>query len=164
REVVGAADLDLQGREGCGPPGPLRDDRRRVEPEGEVRRRDVRREAEEIMDGTPRDLAHEVVEGDVEGAFRRAVPADRVRHAVAHRVSRPNRTGSAAGSPVSAAVWSMTRLASASSRISEVFTATATTRDGATRPATVSWRRMNSGSLAIGKDTSGRWAKSCSVR
>ena len=53
REVRGATHLDLQRREVRGPPGPLRDDRRLVEPEREVRRRDVRRHAEHRATGAP---------------------------------------------------------------------------------------------------------------
>ena len=48
--------------------------------------------------------------------------------------------------------------------MSEVFTAMATTLDGATSPATFSWRSMNGASGAIGNDASGRWSKSCSAR
>ena len=59
---------------------------------------------------------------------------------------------------------SITRRASASSGMSEVLSAMATTFDGATSPATCSWRSMNGGELAIGNEASGRWSKSCSAR
>ena len=57
----------------------------------------------------------------------------------------------------------MTARASASSVIREVLSATATTFDGATRPATSSWTRMKSGRGLSGKIRSGRWSKSWSV-
>ena len=75
----------------------------------------------------------------------------------------PKRTGSSTGSPVSAATRAISARASSSDAIAEVFSAIATTFDGATRPATCSWRSMNGPSGAIGNDASGRWSKSCSV-
>ena len=51
-----------------------------------------------------------------------------------HSASPPNRTGSSVGRPVSAAIASMIRRASASSAMSDVLSATATTFDGATSP------------------------------
>ena len=74
----------------------------------------------------------------------RADPRQRVHappRSPRHSASPPKRTGSSHGSPVSAAVAAMTRRASSSSAISEVLSATATTFDGATRPATASWVR-----------------------
>ena len=46
--------------------------------------------------------------------------------------------------------------------MSDVFSAMATTFDGAIRPAILSWRSMNGLSSAIGNEASGRCAKSCS--
>gem|GEM_PF-6685916 len=59
------------------------DDRRLVKAEGEVGRPDVRRQAEEVPDRSPGDLADEVVEGAVDRALRTAVPADCFAHRVA---------------------------------------------------------------------------------
>ena len=77
-EVVGTADLDLQGREAARASGPLRDDLRLVDPDREVRRRDLCREAEQAMDGQPDTLAEQVVERDVERALGGAVVGDHV--------------------------------------------------------------------------------------
>ena len=269
-----------------GPPGPLRDDRRLVEPEGEVGRRGVPRHAEHRADGRAGDLPEQVAEGDVDRALRAAVVGDRPVHGGVGRVEArtgrlgladrreqerqdggdrldglaveavrialadpddarepvvaeldddrrdvvtgvvvragdperipqaeaedlladverhlsrrprrpreprpgrpparrrptaarpprarsrahsgpgPKRTGSSTGRPVSAAIRAISARASSSDGIDHVLRAIATTFDGATSPATRSWRSMNGRSSAIGKDASGRWSKSCSV-
>ncbi len=76
----------------------------------------------------------------------------------------PNRTGSSQGRPVSAAVSSMIRRASASSGIERRVEGD---RDHAStvrsRAAIRSWRSMKAGSGAMGNVRSGRWSKSWSV-
>ena len=75
-EVLRPAALDLERREVGGPGGSLGDDRRLVDADGEVGRRDVGRQADQLVDRDAEDLAGEVVEGDVERALGRAIPAD----------------------------------------------------------------------------------------
>ena len=72
-EVGRPAELDLERREADRPGGPLGDDRRLVDPDREVGRRDLGRQAEQLVDGDPEDLADQVVEGDVERALGRPV-------------------------------------------------------------------------------------------
>ena len=89
RDVIHPAELDLQRGEPRGAAGTIGDDRGLVDPEREIGRRDLRREPEQPMDGLTRDLASEVVEGDVERAFRPAVVGDRP----GHRRTRTDKTG-----------------------------------------------------------------------
>ena len=87
-EVGRAAELDLERREAGRAGSPLGDDRRLVDADREVGRRDVRREAEQLVDRHAGDLAGQVVERDVERALGRAVMA-RSRPSMAPRRRRP---------------------------------------------------------------------------
>ena len=87
-EVVRAADLDLEGREARATAGPFGDDRRLVDAEREVGRRDRRREPQQPVDRQAQGLAREVVQGDVERALGRAVTADRALERGADRRQR----------------------------------------------------------------------------
>ena len=75
-EVLRPAALDLERREIGGAGGTLGDDRRLVDADREIGRRDLGRQADQLVDRDAEDLAGEVVEGDVERALGGAVPAD----------------------------------------------------------------------------------------
>ena len=81
------------------------------------------------------------------GLSRRPRQASTARSISAQSGPPPKRTGSSTGRPVSAATRAISARASSSDAIAEVFSAIATTFDGATRPATFSWRSMNGPSV-----------------
>ena len=80
REVLRSAALDLERREVGSPGGALGDHAWFVDADREIGRRDVGRQAAQLMGRPAGDLADEVVECDVDGASRRAVTTDRRLH------------------------------------------------------------------------------------
>ena len=99
----------------------LHDDRRDPRPLGVLRAGDPER----VAQGERQDLVREAQ------THGRASTASRT---AGHSRSAPNRTGSSAGSPVSAWIDAMTARASSSDGYSDVLSATATTFDGAIEP------------------------------
>ena len=70
-QVGRAADLDLERREVGRALGPLGDDRRVVDADGEVGRRQLGRQAAQLVDRDAGDLADEVVQRDVDARSAR---------------------------------------------------------------------------------------------
>src|SRR5438067_341753 len=101
-EIGRAADLDLQRRKRAGPLRAFGDERRLVDADREIGRWDL--------------LAAPKTQRLMTGSARATHGSESTASWIAgHRRSAPNRTGSSAGRPVSAAIRSMTRRASASS-------------------------------------------------
>ena len=84
-EVAWSSQFDLEGRKRRRPSRPPRDDSWLVDPDREVGRRDVGRQAEDRVDRRPEHFPNEVVERDVDGAARAAVTADGTLHAEVSR-------------------------------------------------------------------------------